>query len=370
MRLGGELIRRGHGAAVFTHAPSTPNPIEPELPVFGAPAHAPIAVADTILRRIVHEDYSDVIIQYTGRMWGASRFGSPALPLLAAQLAARGLAVTLVAHELFTPWRLRPDLTVGAAFTRVQLGAILRSCRHMFVTTESRYRSMAVPVAALSPRPGLHMMRVGPNAMPVPRTSSGSGHRVGLFSTLAIGKRFDVVVEAFEAIAHVYPDAELVLIGDLGPSGSGPRRALETRLAGSAVASRIRLTGRLPLAEIAQTVAGLDLYLFPMDTGANTRSGTLPVALGAGIPTIATRGTETDSLFVHGENVMFAAALTGPAFADAALGLFADRALAERVGQGGRALYDRDLSWPRIADAFLAAIADPLPSNQQMKSSD
>ena len=48
MRLGGELIRRGHDAAVFTHAPATPNPIEPELQVFGAPARAPIALADTM----------------------------------------------------------------------------------------------------------------------------------------------------------------------------------------------------------------------------------------------------------------------------------------------------------------------------------
>ena len=43
---------------------------------------------------------------------------------------------------------------------------------------------------------------------------------------------------------------------------------------------RIRVTGRLSLAAVASEIAGLDVYLFPMSTGANTRSGTLPVALG------------------------------------------------------------------------------------------
>jgi glycosyltransferase involved in cell wall biosynthesis len=368
MRLGGELLRRGHDAAVFTHAPATRNPVEPELPVFGAPAREPVALADAITRRIVDDGFSDVLIQYSARMWGASRFGSPALPLLAAQLAARGLSVTLIAHELFTPWRLRPDLTVGAALSRLQLGALMRSCGHIFVTTESRRRSIGAAVAGIAPPRGLHVMRVGPNAVPVVRTQSGSGHRIGLFSTMAVGKRFDVVIDAFEAVARAHPDAELVLIGDLGPPTAGPRRALEARLGRSSSAARVRLTGRLPLSEIAQTVASLDLYLFPMDTGANTRSGTLPVALGAGVPTIATKGTETDPLFVHGDNVMFANGLTGPAFAEAALALFADRTLAERVGRGGRALYDRELSWPRITDAFLTAIADPLSPDQQMET--
>ena len=115
------------------------------------------------------------------------------------------------------------------------------------------------------------------------------------------------------------------------------------------------MTESLPLAEIASEIADLDLYLFPMDTGANTRSGTLPVALGAGVPVITIRGSETDaSLFRADENVTFASDLTAAAFAEAALSLLRNRVLLERVGQGGRQLYEEHVSWERIADRLLA----------------
>jgi glycosyltransferase involved in cell wall biosynthesis len=265
--------------------------------------------------------------------------------------------VTLIVHEPFTPWYARPDLALGAALLRLQLGAVLRSCAHVFVTTGSRYRLLENAMAALSPRRGYDIMRIGPNALPIARTPSASGHRVGLFSTLAVGKRFDVVIEAFEAIARVYPDAELKLIGDLGRAGGPARRAFEARLAHSDVVDRIAVSGKLSLSEIAAAVAGLDLYLFPMDTGANTRSGTLPVALGAGVPVIATAGAETDPVFVNRDNVLFARDLTGPGFAEAALEVLGDRGLSDQLSRGGRDLYEQQLSWPRITDAFLQAIA-------------
>jgi len=357
MRLGGELVRRGYGAAVFTHAPATPNPGEPALPAFGMPGNTPISVAKAIADRIIADGYSDAVIQYTARMWGTSRFGSPALALLAARLQQAGVTVTLIAHELFTPWRARPDLAVGAALLRMQFGALMRSCAHLFVTTETRKRFLAPMAAGLSPERNLHIMRIGPNVLPIARTPSPSGHRVGLFSTMAFGKRFDVVIDAFEAIMRAYPDAELLLIGDLGPATSDARRALDARIERSAARDRIHTTGKLALADIATVVASLDLYLFPMDTGANTRSGTLPVALGAGVPVVSIAGAETDAIFVDGENIVFARELTGPAFAEAALSVFGDSARSQRLTRGERDLYEQRLSWPRITDAFLAAIS-------------
>jgi glycosyltransferase involved in cell wall biosynthesis len=94
-----------------------------------------------------------------------------------------------------------------------------------------------------------------------------------------------------------------------------------------------------------------------MSTGANTRSSTLPVALGSRLPIVAVRGTETDlALFRDGENVIFARDMTGAAFAEASLRLLHDRATIERVAEGGRRLYETHLTWDRIVEHFLAEI--------------
>ena len=71
------------------------------------------------------------------------------------------------------------------------------------------------------------VLRVGPNAVPFPPAWDPDGHRIGLFSTLAFGKRFEVVIDAFDEIARTFPDAELVLIGDLGPSDSRACESLD-----------------------------------------------------------------------------------------------------------------------------------------------
>ena len=153
------------------------------------------------------------------------------------------------------------------------------------------------------------------------RSRAGALHTVGakligLFSTAAIGKRFDVVLDAFARIAAELPAAELVLMGDLGPPDRANVRAIHDAVARHPARERIRFTGRLSLEEVAREMATLDLYLFPTDTGANTRSSTLPGALfGARIPTVAVRGIETDTLFRDGDNIVFAEELSGPAFA-------------------------------------------------------
>jgi glycosyltransferase involved in cell wall biosynthesis len=180
--------------------------------------------------------------------------------------------------------------------------------------------------------------------------------RLGLFSTLANTKRFDVALEAFAAVHARHPHAELVLLGDLGQPGDARLGALTDAIARQPGRDRVRMTGKLDLAEVAREVAELDVYLFPMTSGANTRTSTLPLALGTGVPAVTTRGYETDDIFVGDENLVFAEDLTGDAFGRAALRLVDDPALAARVAEGGRALYDRHLSWPRVADQFMSQI--------------
>jgi glycosyltransferase involved in cell wall biosynthesis len=358
MRLAAELRERGFDAEVFTRLPVAPNPEDPEVRVNGVSGRGPLALAASLAWRISAGGFSDVVIQYTAQMWNTGRFGSPGVALLAAILKRRGLRVALIMHEPFTPWnKRRPDLLVGALLLRAQLALTMKSCATLFVTTESRREVVAQTLLGLLPCPTPDLLRVGPNALPVLAAPVAGRHRVGLFSTLAVGKRFDVVFEAFEEIFGVYPDAELVLTGDLGDPESPRYKALAARIASSPAAARIQVTGRLSLPALASLVSTLDLYLFPMNTGANTRSGTLPVALGSGVPVVAISSFETDAVFVDGQNILFAESLSGPDFARAALRVFADPALARRLGEGGRRLYEEQLAWKPIVDTFLSAVA-------------
>jgi glycosyltransferase involved in cell wall biosynthesis len=95
------------------------------------------------------------------------------------------------------------------------------------------------------------------------------------------------------------------------------------------------------------------VFLHPDDTGASTRSSTLPLARGTSVPVVAVRGTETDPLFSNGENVVFARSLEPHAVAEATLSLLQDPVLAERVASGGRHLYDHHLGWPQIVSALV-----------------
>jgi glycosyltransferase involved in cell wall biosynthesis len=248
---------------------------------------------------------------------------------------------------------------IASVVQRMQLAALFRICHRAFVTTETRQRDLA-PLCRLLHLPLPSVVRVGPSALPQVREPARTSARIGVFSTANVGKRFDVILEAFEVIARERPDATLVLIGDLGSRDTPASRTLLRAIEQHPASARIRVTGKLDLEEVSREIQDLDVYLNPMETGANTRSSTLPTALGSGIPVVAVRGRETDSsLFVDRENVVFADALTGASLASAALEVLHDSALAVRVSAGGLALYDKSLSWPRIADRLLAELDTP-----------
>jgi glycosyltransferase involved in cell wall biosynthesis len=362
-RFGSELLRRGHEVAVFSRAPVERNPQAPELEAHGVDGRLPTLIARNIAGALRGFAPTDVLLQYTSQMWDTWRFGSPATLGLALEARRAGARVTVFVHELYVQFYRRPDLFVGSALQRLQLGALLALTDRVFVTTGTRVAQIAGACRLVGARaPGI--VRVGANALPVARRRprDATAPRLGIFSTAGPGKRFDVVLEAFAQVAREVPGAELVLIGDLGPRDRPLVRQLLEDVARHPAKERIRLTGGLPLDEVSREIADLDVYLFPMDVGANTRSGTLPAALGAGLPVVAMSGVETDpGLFVDGENIVLATGLSAPAFAEATLRLLRDPAAMARVAEGARRFYDEELSWARIVERFLADDADGRP---------
>jgi glycosyltransferase involved in cell wall biosynthesis len=373
-RLGDEIRRRGHEVIVFSRLPVSPNPEAPALEVRGVAGWLPTTIARHVGDAIAAARPTDVVLQYTAQMWNTWRFGSPALVWLAERARRAGARVTLIAHELFSPWPARPDLILVALTQRVQLAALLSRCDYVFVTTDTRVSAIAGVCRLLhAPVPGV--LRVGANALPMERRARGAltpeaEVRIGLFSTAAVGKRFDVVLDAFARVAREWPSAQLSLIGELGSPERPDVRQILDAVRRHPATDRIRLTGKLSLAEVAAQIVALDVYLFPIDTGANTRSSTLPIALGSGLPVVAVQGPETDvELFRDGENIVFVPELTADAFAEGVLRLLRERGLSTRVGQGARRLYADHLSWPRIADHLLTALGADGPEQSSRQTS-
>ncbi len=360
MRLGQELMRRGHDVALFTRAPAQVNPEAPEVRVFATEGASPVVITRGLRSQIDAFAPTDLIIQYTPQMLGAWRWGSPAILGLAVWARRRGINVVLLAHELYLRWDRRPDLALAAASLRLQLAALVRVANRVLVTMEMRVSEVArlARLVGVDRRAGV--VRVGTAAIPVTRQSRPGRLRIGMFSTLASTKRFDVLLECFRIVQARRPEAELVILGDLGDPRDDRVRAFASAIAAHPARERIRQPGKQSLSEIAREVADLDFYVFTMMTGANSRSSTLPLALGTGLPVVAIRSYETDELFVDDENISFATDLSGEAFADAVLRLDADEERARRLSEGALRLYRDHLSWNRIADQFLSQIW-PIP---------
>jgi len=356
MRLAQELQRRGHEAAIFTRGAVAPHPEAPMVPVAGVRGRLPLLIAQRIRRELNRFAPTDLIIQYTPQMFNASRWGSAAVVGLALDARRKGVNVTVLAHELFFSWQPRPDLAVGAALLRAQFAALAAVAHRVFVTVEARAKRVVGWLRAARIKSDVGVIRIGSAALPVLRKPGSRGLHLGTFTTLAFGKRMDVVLECFRIVAAQSPGARLTLLGDLTSGGGAHVRQFEDAVAAHPARDRIRVPGKQDLSAIAQEVADLDVFLFPMNTGANTRSSTLPLALGSGLPVVATRGRETDDLFVDRENIVLADAMEGDAFAAATLQIANDPAMAEHVSRGAQILYQNHLSWQRIGDRLLAEI--------------
>ena len=358
MRLTRELVGRGAEVALFTQAPAAPNPECSSIKVFAAEGRTPLQTASSLRELIVAFDPSEVFVHYVPHMLGASRFGSPAVPALMAHLKGRA-RVTAVFHELYFAWTWRPDLVLAATLQRLQFSAALGLADRVFVTTAARKRSLETMLRSSGRDTQVELLFVGANAPPLPRPPPGrTGNpvrrRLGVFSMLRRGRHFDAMIDAFEIVHQRHPDTELVLIGDFGTDASQPYRALKEHIARSPVAQHVRLTGALPLWRVAEEVAALDVYLFPDENGASTRSSTLPIALGSGVPVIATCGADTATdFFVDGQNIIFIPNLGAPALAAAALRVLEEPSWAAKLSLGGRLLYEQHLSWPVIAEQVL-----------------
>ena len=163
-------------------------------------------------------------------------------------------------------------------------------------------------------------------------------------SRFAPEKNFPLVIQAYEAIRAVRPDARLVLVGD-GPMTDELRK----RNVGYVIA------GRLVNGELSAHYASADIFLFASTS--ETFGNVVLEAMASGLGIAAYRYAAAREHLRDGESALLAPLDDEKGFMAAAVRLACDLPLARRLGRAARATAEQ-ITWERIVGDFEAVLTD------------
>ncbi len=276
----------------------------------------------------------------------------------AALLAAGDTPVALIAHgREFLPaashWLKRP-------VQRWVLGRI--AC----ALANSQYTAANL-LAAGVPRPrtsviycGVEPARYGVGRASVERLRDELGLR-GKRVLLTAGrlverKGHDVVVRALPQVIAEIPDVHYVILGD-GPQSP----CLRAMAAGLGLADRVTFRGRVPDDAMPAHFALCDAFVMPSrDVPGAPIEGFGIVyleAAAAGKPAIAGRSGGAAEAVLDGQTGLVVDPCAADQVAEAAVRLLRDHELALRLGEAGRERVEREFTWERVAERFVAALS-------------
>jgi glycosyltransferase involved in cell wall biosynthesis len=136
------------------------------------------------------------------------------------------------------------------------------------------------------------------------------------------------LLEAFERLARVRPDAHLVFLGD------GPLRpVLEAGARSAGLEERVHILGMRR--DVPQVLRAFDVLALASRWEGLPR--VLPQAMAAGLPIVATRVAGVPEAVADGENGWLVEPGDADAFGERLLRLAADPGMARRMGEAGRA---------------------------------
>ncbi|MGA7804291.1 glycosyltransferase family 4 protein [Bradyrhizobium sp.] len=136
-------------------------------------------------------------------------------------------------------------------------------------------------------------------------------YAIGCFGRVRAQKGSDLFVDAMCRLLPRYPDYTAVVVGAITMEQQGFANDLKTRIAAAGLASRIVMTGELPIEEVQRWYPRLTIYAF---TSRNEGFGlTLIEAMSAGAALVAARAGAAELLVEDGVTGV----LTPPGDADA-----------------------------------------------------
>lgn len=166
---------------------------------------------------------------------------------------------------------------------------------------------------------------------------------IGYFGTSHISRMVEEIKVALRNVRASGLDARLLYIG---PNGADVCSGLDHEA--------ICADGPLPDDEVSRRLQAVDVYLSPFLDGASTRRTSMITGLQHRLPTISTRGINTDSLLLQSDGKAFM--LPEPSvegLTEALLRLSQDSEERYRLAEAGRAFFDQHFAWPVLATKLL-----------------
>jgi len=170
-------------------------------------------------------------------------------------------------------------------------------------------------------------------ARDVPRP--GAPPIIGFVGRFEPPKRLDLLVDVFEKVAAIVPDARLVLQGDGSERGSIERRVARSNLSG-----RVEFVPADP--EVGRTLARL--HAFVMTSAFEGLPNSAIEALSRGVPIVSTPVGDLGELVIEGKTGAFFDSEEPGAMAAKLAGVLADRALMENAAILGPRLVEEKFS--------------------------
>ena len=262
--------------------------------------------------------------------------------------------LVLVVHE---PFVVMPGLrySLMAAVQRRQLGALMRLADVVLATSEAW-----LPVLdGVSPGKRVVVLPVGSN-MPdrraeraAARAAIGASADTLVVSTFGMTHPQQLVGHVAAGLAAALDDDHEIVFVSLG-HGPDALPLRHPRL-------RVVCPGPQEAGELARLLAASDLFLAPYADGVSTRRTTLMAALQHGLCVVSTEGEDRHAALR--EPALALAPLSDrAAFAAQSRTLARDAAARGRAGRAARELYERPYAWGAIAERFVEAMTDPVPS--------
>ena len=161
-------------------------------------------------------------------------------------------------------------------------------------------------------------------------------------------KGFHVLLDAWQRVAKVCPEARLVI------AGGGPEKESIERLAARlGVESAVRLIGAVDKADVPALLAAADVFCNPGIVDAAGNCETLGVsvieAMASGLPCVGSRVGGIPETIVDGKTGLLVAPNDPDALAEALIRLLKDAGLRESMGAQGRDRAREIFSWSSIA---------------------